>query len=381
MKTISVKAVKRADFGKKAAKAIRREGMVPCVLCGNGETETFSVDPREIKPLIYTPNSYIVEFDIEGKKEQAVLREAQFHPVREEILHLDFYRIAEGKPVSIAIPVRLTGNAEGVKVGGKLALSARKLVVSALVENLPDEIVVDVTELGVGKTIFVGDLEFENLKFITPATTAVCAVRVTRASRGAAEAAKYAGNMKYLIVGLGNIGAEYAETRHNIGFNVLDALAEASNTVFTTQRYGDVAEAKYKGRTLVLLKPSTYMNLSGKAVRYWMDAGKIPPENLLVVSDDIALPFGTLRLRPKGSAGGHNGLKNISELLGTEEYARMRFGVGGDFPKGHQVEYVLGEWTDEERKALPERLKVFVDAIRSFATVGTQLTMTNFNKK
>ena len=170
MKTISVKAVKRADFGKKAAKAIRREGMVPCVLCGNGET----------------PNSYIVEFDIEGKKEQAVLREAQFHPVREEILHLDFYRIAEGKPVSIAIPVRLTGNAEGVKVGGKLALSARKLVVSALVENLPDEIVVDVTELGVGKTIFVGDLEFENLKFITPATTAVCAVRVTRASRGAA---------------------------------------------------------------------------------------------------------------------------------------------------------------------------------------------------
>ena len=188
MKTISVKAVKRSDFGKKAAKAVRREGMVPCVLCGNGETETFSVDPREIKPLIYTPNSYIVEF--EGKKELAVLREAQFHPVREEILHLDFFRIADGKPVSIAIPVRLTGNAEGVKVGGKLTLSARKLVVSALVENLPDEIVVDVTTLGVGKTIFVGDLSIENLKFVTPASTAVCAVRVTRASRGAAAAEK-----------------------------------------------------------------------------------------------------------------------------------------------------------------------------------------------
>ena len=185
MKTISVKAVKRSDFGKKAAKAVRREGMVPCVLCGNGETETFSVDPREIKPLIY-----IVEFDIEGKKELAVLREAQFHPVREEILHLDFFRIADGKPVSIAIPVRLTGNAEGVKVGGKLTLSARKLVVSALVENLPDEIVVDVTTLGVGKTIFVGDLSIENLKFVTPASTAVCAVRVTRASRGAAAAEK-----------------------------------------------------------------------------------------------------------------------------------------------------------------------------------------------
>ena len=142
-----------------------------------------------------------------------------------------------------------------------------------------------------------------------------------------------------------------------------------------------MAEAKHKGRTLVLLKPSTYMNLSGKAVRYWMEAEKIPLENLLVVSDDIALPFGTLRLRPKGSAGGHNGLKNISELLGTEEYARMRFGVGGDFPRGHQVEYVLGEWNDEERAALPERLKVFVDAIRSFATVGTAMTMNFFNKK
>ncbi len=172
MKTISVKAVKRDEYGKKAAKAVRREGMVPCVLSGHG--------------LIYTPNSYIVEFDFDGKKEQAVLREAQFHPIREQILHLDFYRIAEGKPVSIAIPVRLTGNAEGVKVGGKLTLSARKLVVSALVENLPDELVVDVTELGVGKTIFVGDLAFENLKFVTPASTAVCAVRVTRASRGAA---------------------------------------------------------------------------------------------------------------------------------------------------------------------------------------------------
>ena len=168
MKTISVKAVKRADFGKKAAKAVRREGMIPCVLCGNGETVAFSVDPREIKPLIYTPNSYIVEFDFDGSKEQAVLREAQFHPVREEILHLDFYRVAAGKPVSIAIPVRLTGNAEGVKVGGKLTLSARKLTVSALVENLPDEIVVDVTPLGVGKTIFVGDLQFENRRLRRP---------------------------------------------------------------------------------------------------------------------------------------------------------------------------------------------------------------------
>ena len=161
--------------------------------------------------------------------------------------------------------------------------------------------------------------------------------------------------MKYLIVGLGNIGAEYADTRHNIGFDVLDALAEASNTSFTTDRYGAVATLRSKGHTLVLLKPSTYMNLSGKAVRYWM--------------------------RTKGSAGGHNGLKNITELLGTEEYSRIRFGIGGDFPRGHQVDYVLGHWNDEERKAMPERLKYFGDAILSFAAIGPERTMNLFNKK
>lgn len=187
--------------------------------------------------------------------------------------------------------------------------------------------------------------------------------------------------MKYLIVGLGNIGAEYAETRHNIGFKVLDALAGASDTFFTTGRYGDLATLRHRGHSLLLIKPSTYMNLSGKAVRYWMDAEHIAPENLLVVSDDIALPFGTLRMRAKGSAGGHNGLKNIAELLGTEEFARMRFGVGGDFPRGHQVDYVLGEWTEEERAAMPERLKLFGDAILSFATIGLERTMNLFNKR
>ena len=187
--------------------------------------------------------------------------------------------------------------------------------------------------------------------------------------------------MKYLVVGLGNIGSEYADTRHNIGFRVLDALAEASNISFMAGRYGSTTTLRHKGRQILLLKPSTYMNLSGKAVRYWMEQEKIPIENLLVISDDISLPFGQLRLRKKGSAGGHNGLKNISELLGREDYARMRFGGGGDFARGHQVDYVLGEWTDEERKAMPERLKIFGDAILSFACVGADLTMNTFNKK
>ena len=186
MKTIAITAAPRAEYGKKATKAVRRQGLIPCVIYGGGETVSFAIDEKAVKPLIYTPNSYIVELDIDGKKELAVLRDVQYHPIREQILHIDFYRVQEGKPVSIAVPVRLTGTAEGVKIGGKLALSARKLVVKAMVENLPDELVVDVTPLKVGQTIFVGDLQFEGLQFVSPATQAVCAVRVTRASRGAA---------------------------------------------------------------------------------------------------------------------------------------------------------------------------------------------------
>ena len=162
---------------------------------------------------------------------------------------------------------------------------------------------------------------------------------------------------------------------------MLDALAEASNVSFKADRYGAVATLRHKGRTIILLKPSTYMNLSGKAVRYWMEQEKIPIENLLVISDDIALPFGTLRMRKKGSAGGHNGLKNIAELLGREDWARMRFGIGGDFARGMQVDYVLGEWSADERAAMPERLKIFGDAVLSFATVGPDLTMNTFNKR
>ena len=159
--------------------------------------------------------------------------------------------------------------------------------------------------------------------------------------------------MKYLIVGLGNIGPEYQNTRHNIGFKVLDAFAKASNTVFEDMRYGAVATVKLKGRTLILLKPNTYMNLSGKAVSYWMQKEKIELSNLFVVVDDLALPFGTIRLRGKGSDGGHNGLKSINQLLGTQDYTRLRFGIGNEFPKGKQVDYVLGEWSSEEEERFP----------------------------
>ncbi|MBA3898812.1 MAG: aminoacyl-tRNA hydrolase [Bacteroidetes bacterium] len=187
--------------------------------------------------------------------------------------------------------------------------------------------------------------------------------------------------MKYLIAGLGNIGDEYSFTRHNIGFEVLDAFAKASNTFFGQGRLASVAEIKYKGRTFICIKPTTYMNLSGKAVNYYLQKEKIPLENTLVITDDIALPLGKLRLRGKGSDGGHNGLKSIQEILGTQEFARLRFGVGNEYPKGRQVEFVLGRWTPEEAKTLETRIPLAVDLIKSFATVGLAHTMSEFNSK
>lgn len=187
--------------------------------------------------------------------------------------------------------------------------------------------------------------------------------------------------MKYLIVGLGNIGPDYHNTRHNIGFTVLDALAGASNVVFEDKRYGFVTQMKLKNKTLILLKPSTYMNLSGMAVRYWMQKENIEPENLLVIVDDLALPFGTLRLKPSGSDAGHNGLRNIQDVLGTNVYPRIRFGLGNDYPKGAQVHFVLSRWNDEEAELLPARVEKAVEMIKSFCLQGLQLTMTQFNNK
>lgn len=187
--------------------------------------------------------------------------------------------------------------------------------------------------------------------------------------------------MKYLIAGLGNIGTEYQNTRHNIGFMVLDALAKASNTTFMTQRYGDVAEMRLKNKELVLLKPSTYMNLSGNAIRYWMEKERIPLENLLVVVDDIALPFGVVRMKARGSDAGHNGLKNIAEVLSTQNYARLRFGIGNNFPRGFQVEYVLSRFSEEEQPVLAERIDVAVDAIKAYCLSGLDFAMNHFNNK
>lgn len=187
--------------------------------------------------------------------------------------------------------------------------------------------------------------------------------------------------MKYLIVGLGNIGDEYRLTRHNIGFMILDALAEASNISFSTERYGDVARLRLKNKQLVLLKPSTYMNLSGNAVRYWKEHEHIETDHILVVVDDLALPFGAIRIKPSGSDAGHNGLKNIAQMLGTQAYPRLRFGIGNDFPRGAQIEYVLGRFTDEQRQELPERETVAIDAIKTFCLAGLQIAMCNYNNK
>ncbi len=187
--------------------------------------------------------------------------------------------------------------------------------------------------------------------------------------------------MKYLIVGLGNIGSEYHETRHNIGFMVVDAFAREHNVSFSDKRYGFTANISIKGRQLFLLKPSTYMNLSGNAVRYWMQKENIPIENVLIIVDDIALPFGVLRLKSKGSDAGHNGLKHIASTLNTENYARLRFGIGNDFPRGGQIDYVLGHFSDAEQENMGERLKTAGEIIKSFCLAGINITMNQFNKK
>jgi len=186
---------------------------------------------------------------------------------------------------------------------------------------------------------------------------------------------------KYLIVGLGNIGEKYHNTRHNIGFSVLDALAEKEQITFETKKLGDIARFRYKGRTFILLKPNTFMNLSGKALKYWQTIENIPLENVLVITDDLNLTFGTLRLKAKGSAGGHNGLTNINELLQTQNYARLRFGIGSEYGKGRQIDYVLGEWDKEEQDILEERIEKSTKAITSFAMAGLANTMSDFNGK
>lgn len=186
---------------------------------------------------------------------------------------------------------------------------------------------------------------------------------------------------KFLIVGLGNIGAEYLNTRHNIGFKVLDYFAKKNSISFETVKLGSMAQYRFKGKTFFLLKPNTYMNLSGKAVHYWMTQEKIPLENILVITDDLNLSFGTIRIKPKGSDGGHNGLKNINLLLNTQNYSRFRFGISDEFKKGQQVNYVLGEWDEVEKEKLPERLEVASEVVISFGTSGVGNTMTTFNGK
>lgn len=187
--------------------------------------------------------------------------------------------------------------------------------------------------------------------------------------------------MKYLVVGLGNPGSKYEDTRHNVGFRVVEAFAKEFEGTFSLDKQAEMTQVKFKGRTIVLIKPTTYMNLSGKAVNYWMQQEKISIENILVITDDIALPFGKLRMKGKGSDGGHNGLKDIQATLNSQAYARLRFGVGSDFNKGRQADYVLGEWSSEEKEQLEERIKIATQFIKGFATIGLQRTMSDLNGK
>ena len=186
--------------------------------------------------------------------------------------------------------------------------------------------------------------------------------------------------MKYLIVGLGNIGEEYLNSRHNIGFRILDALARVSNISFSDKRYGAIAEMKYAGKTFILLKPNTFMNLSGRSVQYWMQKENIELDKVLILVDDLALPLGKVRMRLKGGDAGHNGLKSIHQILGSQDYVRLRFGIGNDFPKGYQVGHVLGRWTAEEEVIVNSKMDLCIEIIKAFATMGSERVMTQYNR-
>lgn len=187
--------------------------------------------------------------------------------------------------------------------------------------------------------------------------------------------------MKFLIAGLGNVGAEYENTRHNIGFQIVEKLAADAKGYFASDRYASVCEIRHKGKTFVLIRPTTYMNLSGNAIRYWLKHENIPNERFLVVTDDLALPFGKIRIRARGSDGGHNGLKHIQQILQTDVYPRLRFGIGSTFSKGQQIDYVLGKWSEQERLTLDDRIAFAAEACLSFGTIGTERTMNFFNQK
>jgi PTH1 family peptidyl-tRNA hydrolase len=218
-------------------------------------------------------------------------------------------------------------------------------------------------------------------KKLLACSTSKLSSSTTLSKQGKESSSKAISAMKYLIVGLGNIGNEYSGTRHNIGFRVVDALAEAQNASFLDKRYGFICKTRVKNAELLLLKPSTYMNLSGNAVRYWMQQEKIPLENILIIVDDLSLPVGAIRMKQNGSAAGHNGLKHIAQMLGTEGYNRLKFGIGNDFPRGGQVDFVLGKFSADDNKIINEKVSIACDAIKAFALSGMQFAMCHYNNK
>ena len=341
MKEINVTGQKRTDLGKKASKTLRKQGLIPCNLYGekkdeNGAPEalSFAVPFSELRKVIYTPHVYVINLIIDGESHTAIMKEIQFHPTTDAPLHVDFYEVNDQKPITIGIPVKLVGLAQGVRDGGRMNLSIRKINVTAPYQVIPEHLDIDVTALKIGKSIKVGDLSFEGLELAT---------------------------------------------RHNTGFMVLDAFAKASNIHFEDKRYGFVAETSIKGRKVFLLKPTTFMNLSGNAVRYWLNQEKIDQKRLLVISDELALPLGAFRLKANGSNGGHNGLGHIQQLIG-QDYARLRMGIGNDYPRGGQIDWVLGKYSEEDMKQLQPAIDLGVEIIKSFVLQGIDNTMNQYNK-
>ncbi|CAG0899555.1 unnamed protein product, partial [Darwinula stevensoni] len=312
----------RTELGKKAAKALRKQGLVPCNLYGGKETINFSAPYTSLQPIVFTPAFKIAEIELNGKKIKAITKELQFDPVKDTIKHVDFQELVDEVKVKVEVPLKLNGVPAEVAMGAKLEQTMRKLKIFALPKHLPEVIVVEV----------------------------------------------------------GDLLVEYVDTRHNIGFKIVEALAAQHKAEFRLDKLAYVAQFRFKGKNITLIKPTTYMNLSGKAVRYWMQEANVKPENMLAILDDLAIPFGTIRLRPKGSDGGHNGLKDIDATLGNNLYPRLRFGIGSNYHKGQQVNYVLGKWSPEENKDLIDKIILATQATESFLFEGLGNAMTKFNK-
>ncbi|MFW5972592.1 MAG: aminoacyl-tRNA hydrolase [Bacteroidota bacterium] len=419
MDAIKLEGQPRAT-GTSAARAVRRDGQVPCVLYGaHAEPVSFKVPELDLHPLIYTDETHIVTVEVGDENWSCIMKDVDFHPTTDKPIHADFQVLTAGESITITVPVQFHGTPVGQTEGGDTQYVVTEINVRCLPKDIPSHIDVDVAHLNIGDAIHVADLDLPELDFLTPVAQTLVTVVAPRlagieveeegllldeeeivdTAEGPAggEEADTEGELQALlffkkrreamasptrlVIGLGNPGVEYVRTRHNIGFEVVDAVAErVKATPFKHDRGNTLtAVGRHRGHTFLLAKPLTFMNRSGSAVRKLLNLHGLRDDDLLVVHDDIHLEVGRLRLRPGGSAGGHNGVQDIIDAIGTREFPRLKFGVGSEFHRGGQSHYVLSPFSEEQRLAADEGLDKAVDAVLTFVADGILSAMNRHN--